>query len=84
MALERTQSEARLVTRRKIDSIPLFVVAGLLVVGSLGMALVRWLYVRENRRRERMTADWTEVRFAEERNSPDRRGDQRLDFRYTL
>lgn len=58
--------------------------AGLLILGGVGMELVRYLYVRENKRRRQITAGWGEREFAAEKASAVRRGDQRLDFQYTL
>lgn len=58
--------------------------AALLVLGAAGMGAVRYMYTRENKRRKRTTLGWGEAEFATERSSTIRRGDQKLDFEYTL
>lgn len=58
--------------------------AGLLLFGGMGMLLVRYLYAKENQRRKQIRAGWSEQDFAAEKVSTVRRGDQRVDFQYTL
>ncbi|CAJ2509979.1 Uu.00g058790.m01.CDS01 [Anthostomella pinea] len=54
----------------------------LMAVGATGLVFVRVMYQLENKKRAREIAAWDEQRFADEANSEERRGDQRMTFMY--
>lgn len=55
----------------------------LLAVAIVGFGVLRLLYIRENRIRDRKTVNWGPQEIEEEQSSS-RRGDQLLTFRFTL
>ena len=54
----------------------------LIAIGLLGFLSIRVVYMTINRNRDRKMANWTESDFAQENQSTERRGDQKLTFRY--
>ncbi|KAK7955711.1 MFS general substrate transporter [Apiospora aurea] len=66
------------------DEVPLIITICIMVAGCCGLISIRFMYQRENRKRAAEIATWDERRFAEERASQVRRGDQRHTFMYGL
>jgi hypothetical protein len=63
---------------------PLMITMILMAIGIVGFAVMRVLYMWENRSRAKKIQDWSETQLDEERRSLVRRGDQRWTFVYGL
>ncbi|KAK0634128.1 major facilitator superfamily domain-containing protein [Immersiella caudata] len=63
-------------------SFPLIVTMIMSVVGMVGFVFIRIMYMLENKKRGKEIATWDEDRFEEEKNSTERRGDQRKTWIY--
>jgi hypothetical protein len=53
-----------------------------MIVGALGLVVIRFMYQLENKKRVREIENWDEGQFAAEAASEERRGDQRRTFMY--
>lgn len=65
-----------------IDETPLIVTMALMVFGIFGLGFLKFMYLRENKKRAREIANWDEADFANEAASEERRGDQKRTFMY--
>lgn len=54
----------------------------LIIIGACGFLSMRGLLMWENRRRARLISGWQPWDFEAERDTPERRGDMKLSFRY--
>jgi hypothetical protein len=54
----------------------------IMVVGICGLAFLKLMYLRENKKRAREVANWAEGDFSAEAASEERRGDQKRTFMY--
>jgi hypothetical protein len=64
------------------DNFPLKATTILIAVAVSGFILVRSSYMLLNRKRKRVTADWTEEQFEDEANSEERKHDYKMTFLY--
>lgn len=65
-----------------IDRYPLLVTMILIAIGALGFLSVRFWLMLINQKRAGTILSWTADEFDEEMSSEERRGDQKLTFRY--
>lgn len=65
-----------------IDETPLIVTMALMIFGICGLGFLKFMYLRENKKRAREIATWDEADFASEAASKERRGDQKRTFMY--
>lgn len=65
-----------------IDEISLIVTMALMVFGICGLGFLKFMYLRENKKRAREIANWDEADFANEAASRERRGDQKRTLMY--
>lgn len=65
-----------------IDETPLIVTMALMVFGICGLGFLKFMYLRENKKRALEIANWDEADFANEAASKVRRGDQKRTFMY--
>jgi len=61
---------------------PLTVVMALMATSFVGFGLVRYSYVLENKRRHKIVANMTDEDLLAEKDSNERRGDQKVYFTY--
>ena len=54
----------------------------IMVFGICGLGFLKFMYLRENKKRAREIANWDESDFANEAASTERRGDQKRTFMY--
>lgn len=54
----------------------------IMVFGICGLAFLKLMYIRENKKRSREIATWDEIEYAGEASSKERRGDQKRTFMY--
>lgn len=54
----------------------------IMVVGICGLAFLKFMYIRENKKRATEISGWDESDFATEATSEKRRGDQKRTFMY--
>jgi len=62
--------------------VPLIITMCIMAAGMVGFMFIRFMYVRTNRKRQAIIADWDEQRYLDEATSEVRRGDQRCTFMY--
>lgn len=55
---------------------------GIMAFGAVGLLLMRYMYMLENKKRAKEIEHWTDEDFANEAVSEERRGDQRRTFMY--
>lgn len=77
----RTTHRTRLLTCFT-DETPLIVTMAIMVFGICGLGFLKFMYLRENRKKGREVANWDEADFASEAASKERRGDQKRTFMY--
>ena len=65
-----------------VDETPLIVTMALMVFGICGLGFLKFMYLRENKKRAREISNWDEADFASEAASKERRGDQKRTFMY--
>lgn len=63
-----------------VDETPLIVTMALMVFGICGLSFLKFVYLRENKKRAREVSTWDEADFASEAASKERRGDQKRTF----
>ncbi|KAK3667341.1 hypothetical protein LTR22_001857 [Elasticomyces elasticus] len=61
---------------------PLIITMAIMVFGICGLGFLKFMYLRENKKRARDIANWDEADFASEAASTERRGDQKRTFMY--
>jgi hypothetical protein len=54
----------------------------IMVVGICGLGFIKFMYLRENKKRAKQVTTWDEGDFAAEAVSDKRRGDQKRTFMY--
>jgi cbb3-type cytochrome oxidase subunit 3 len=64
------------------DETPLIITMAIMVFGICGLGFLKFMYLRENKKRAREIANWDEADFASEAASTKRRGDQKRTFMY--